>query len=223
MELLTYLALHPKGVTSGQLKTAIWPEAAPTQDTFNVTVYRSRSSLGVARDGKHHLPHAVNSDNGYALGPFVTTDLARFGDLVKRSRHTADDDEALNLLRQAILLLRGQPFEGARGYEWAFADGTVSEVEAIIADAAHRLARIALERGDHRLATMAALQGLKAVPGSEPLYRDRMEAAHLAGDPAAVDRIVEELCRYVETLDPLDDLHPETIELWHRLGRPPSG
>lgn len=58
------------------------------------------------------------------------------------------------------------------------------------------------------------------MPGSEPLYRDRMEAAHLNGDPAAVDRIVDELCRYVETLEPIDDLHPDTIELWRRLGRP---
>lgn len=219
VELIAYLALHPKGVTASQLKTAIWPEAMPTQDTFNVTVHRARAGLGLDRDGKHHLPHAVTSDVGYTVGPHVTTDLARFTDLVSRSRSAADGDQESELLRQAIDLLRGQPFEGVRGYDWAFTEGTVVEAEAMIADAAHRLAQLALDRGVADLATWAAMQGLKSVPGSEPLYRDRMEVAHLTGDPAAVDRIVEELCRYVETLDPLDDLHPDTIDLWHRIGR----
>jgi hypothetical protein len=220
VELIAYLALHPKGVTASQLKTAIWPEAMPTQDTFNVTVHRARAGLGLDREGKHHLPHAVTSDVGYTVGPHVTTDLARFTDLVSRSRSAVDRNEECGLLRQALDLLRGQPFEGVRGYDWAFTEGVVVEAEATIADAAHRLARLALDRGDADLATWAAMQGLKSVPGSEPLYRDRMEAAHLIGDPAAVDRIVEELCRYIETLDPLDDLHPDTIELWHRIGRP---
>ena len=209
-------------MTASQLKTAIWPESLPTQDTFNVNTYRARSSLGLDRDGNHHLPHAVMNDMAYSVGKYVTTDLARFTNLVARSRSVTDRTDEASLLHQAIDLLRGQPFEGVNGYEWAYTSGTVAELEATISDAAHRLAQIALETGDHQRATWSALQGLKAVPGSEPLYRDRMEAAHMAGDPAAVDRIVEELCRYVETLDPLDDLHPETIELWRRIGRPPS-
>ncbi len=219
LELVAYLALHPGGVTASQLKTAIWLESVPTQDTFNVNIYRARSSLGVDRDGNHHLPHAVMNDMAYSVGKYVTTDLARFTSLVVRSRSAADHAEEVDLLDEAIDLLRGQPFEGVRGYEWAYTGGTIAELEATISDAAHRLAQLALEMGDHKRATWSALQGLKAVPGSEPLYRDRMEAAHLAGDPAAVDRIVEELCRYVETLDPLDDLHPETIELWRHIGR----
>lgn len=222
LELIAFLALHPCGVTGSQLKTAIWPEGVPTQDTFNVNIYRARSSLGVDREGSHHLPHAVMNDMAYSVGKYVTTDLARFTSLVARSRSATDQDDEADLLDQAIQLLRGQPFEGVSGYEWAYTGGTVAELEATISDAAHRLAQLALEVGDHKRATWSALQGLKAVPGSEPLYRDRMEAAHLAGDPAAVDRIVEELCRYIETLDPLDDLHPETIELWRRIGRPPS-
>lgn len=218
-EIITYLALHPRGLTPDQLKTAIWPEAMPTQDTFNVTIHRARSALGLDREGRHHIPHAVTSDRGYTVGPHVTTDLAIFTDLVVRSRSTADETEEEALLHRALDLLRGPPFDGARGYEWAFTEGTVVEAEAMISDAAHRLAQLALSRGDADTAAWAAMQGLKAVPGSEPLYRDRMEAAHLNGDPAAVDRIVEELCRYIETQDPLDDLHPDTIDLWHRIGR----
>lgn len=219
VELIAHLALHPNGVTGSQLKTAIWPDTIPSQDTFNVTVHRARSGLGISRDGAHHLPHAVTNGSSYSLGAHVTSDLARFTDLAARSRSAIDPVEEAKLLKQALELLRGQPFEGSQGYEWAYTEGIVVEAEAMIADTAHRLAQLALASGDAALATWAATKGLMAVPGSEPLYRDRMQAAHLNGDPAAVDRIVDELCRYVETLDPLDDLHPDTIELWHRIGR----
>jgi len=219
VELIAHLALHPNGVTSSQLKTAIWPDTMPSQDTFNVTVHRARSGLGIGRDGTHHLPHAVTNGSGYSLGANVTSDLARFTELAARSRSAFDPADETKLLKQALEMLRGQPFEGSQGYEWAYTEGIVVEAEALIADTSHRLAQLALASGDAALATWAATKGLMAVPGSEPLYRDRMEAAHLNGDPAAVDRIVDELCRYVETLDPLDDLHPDTIELWHRIGR----
>lgn len=219
VEVIVYLALHPGGVSPERLKTAIWPEAEPTQDSFNVTIHRARAALGVDRDGNHHLPHAVTNGGSYAVGPHVTTDLARFNDLVRRSRLAPDDIIEADLLRQAIRLLRGPIFDGVRGYEWAFTEGTVTETEATISDAAHGLAQLELARGQPDAATWAAVQGLTAVPGSEPLFRDRMEAAHLNGDPAAVDRIVEELCHYVDTLDPLDDLHPDTIALWRRIGR----
>lgn len=219
VELVAYLALHPGGVSAGRLKTAIWPEGEPTQDTFNVTVHRARSALGVDSDGNHHLPHAVTNGGKYALGPHVTTDSARFHELVRRSQAADDEAAEADLLREAVALLRGQAFEGVNGYEWAFTEAIVTEAEATISDAAHRLAQLELASGDAEAATWAAMQGLKAVPGSEPLFRDRMEAAHLSGDPAGVDRIVEELCRYVETLEPLDDLHPDTIALWRRIGR----
>lgn len=219
-EVIAYLALHAKGVTASQLKTALWPDSMPSQDTFNVTIHRARATLGLDRDGAHHLPHAVTNGNGYSVGSYVTSDLDRLNNLVARSRTAADAGEEARLLREALTLLRGQPFEGVRGYEWAYTEGIVVEAEATIADTAHRLAQLALADGDATTANWAVTQGLTAVPGSEPLYRDRMEAAHLNGDPAAVDRIVDELCRYIETLDPLDDLHPDTIDLWHRIGRP---
>lgn len=222
VEVVVFLALHRGGVTNDQIRAAVWPETIPAQDTFNTTVSRARGALGTDRDDEYNLPHAVTNDGRYLLGPYVGTDLAQFTELVRRARITEDVDEERSLLREAVGLLRGQPFEGMRGYEWAYTEGIIAETEAMIADAAHRLAQLALEDNDAELATWAALSGLKAVPGSEPLYRDRMEAAHLNGDPAAVDRIIEELCRYVETLDPLDDLHPETIDLWRRIGRPPG-
>ncbi len=89
-ELITYLALHPGGVSAERLKTAIWPDAEPSQDTFNVTVHRARSALGTDADGNHSLPHAVTNGGTYSLGPHVVTDLHRFNELVRRARSTDD-------------------------------------------------------------------------------------------------------------------------------------
>lgn len=219
VEVIVYLALHRRGVSTDQLKTAIWPDSAPSQATFNVTVHRARAALGVGPDDQHHLPHAVARDGRYGVGPGVATDLDRFVSLVRDAKDADEPGTEIELLHAALDLVRGAPFEGVVGYEWAFTEGYVVEAEATIADTAHRLAQLALQRGNATEAMWAAARGLLAVPGSEPLYRDRMEAAHLQGDPAAVDRIVEELIRYVETSDPLDDLHPDTIALWRRYGR----
>jgi hypothetical protein len=56
--------------------------------------------------GAEHFPEADGS--GYALSSSVTTDFARLGELVKRSR-SAPPNEARQLLRQALSLVRGEP------------------------------------------------------------------------------------------------------------------
>ena len=215
-EMVTYLALHPEGVTDERLKTVLWPDQVPLHSTFNTTVSTTRSRLGLAADGTHHFPHYIASGNKYRLGPRVTTDLAR---LERRYAHSArcPDDEAVMLLRDALELVRGQPFESVRGYEWAYTEGLVASTEALIADAAHRLAQLLLSTGDAAGATWAAMQGLRGAPGDETLYRDRMLACDLAGNPAGVESVMDELCQIVEAHEPYDELHPETVELYSRL------
>ena len=78
------------------------------------------------------------------------------------------------------------------------------------------LAALAFEAGDLELVEWASRQGLKASPGDEALYRDRMKAAHTAGKPERVRKLFEELCRVVETDDPIEDLQESTIE-WARI------
>jgi hypothetical protein len=216
-EMVTYLALHPEGVTDGRLKTVLWPDQVPLHSTFNTTVSTTRSRLGLAADGTHHFPHYVASGNKYRLGPRVTTDLAR---LERRYAHSArcPDDEAIMLLRDALELVRGQPFESVRGYEWAYTEALIASTEALIADAAHRLAQLLLSAGDAAGATWAAMQGLRGAPGGEMLYRDRMLACDLAGNPAGVESVMDELCQIVEAHEPYDELHPETVDLYSRLG-----
>ncbi len=216
VELAAYLALHPNGVSDERLKTVLWADSAPTTATFNTTVSTTRSRLGRGRDGALHLPHFVSSGGLYRLGARVTTDLARFEARVLHARRCAPGT-AIETLRSALDLVRGKPFEGERGYEWAFSEGLIANIEMAIADAAHELAQLYLDTGDPKEATWAAMQGLIAAPGDEILYRDRMLACDRAGNPAGVETVMDELCSVVEALEPYDQLHPETLALYERI------
>ncbi|MGE0305221.1 MAG: BTAD domain-containing putative transcriptional regulator, partial [Acidimicrobiia bacterium] len=217
-ELIAYLALHPKGATEDRLKTVLWRDNAPTAGTFNTTVTFARTSLGFDSDGSLHFPHYSAAGHTYRLGPHVTTDLARFEARVVHAK-ICGPAEAINALQSALALVRGAPFAQTRGFEWAYSEQIIASAEVTIADAAHRLAALCHQVGDHAGATSAAIQGLRACPGDETLYRDRMRACHLAGNLAGVEAAFDELCEVVEALEPYDALHPETVELYDQLRR----
>jgi DNA-binding SARP family transcriptional activator len=216
VELATYLALHPKGASDERLITALWPDRAPSRSTFNTAVSTARSRLGRASDGTPHLPRNIESGGRYQLGPLVTTDLARFKARVAHAQCCAPA-AAIETLRSAMTLVRGKPFDNARGYEWAFSESLIAHIEATVADAAHQLAQLCLDAGDAREATTTAIQGLVAAPADEILFRDRMLACDLAGNPAGVESVMDELCKVVESLEPYDEIHPETLALYERI------
>ncbi len=216
IELATFLALHPQGASDEQLITALWPDRTPARSTFNTAVSTTRSRLGRASDGTAHLPRSIATAGIYQLGPLVTTDLARFTARVAYARRCAPAT-AIETLQSAMDLVRGKPFDGARGYEWAFSESLIAHIEATIADAAHQLALLYLDSGDAHQATVAAVQGLAAAPADEILFRDRMLACDLAGNPAGVETVMDELCEVVEALEPYDEIHPETLALYERI------
>lgn len=216
-ELFVYLALHPDGVGEGRLKTELWPDGAPSQGTFNQTVSRARSCLGTSADGGYHLPHVVTGI--YRVAPTVRSDIA---DLEAAALAAGREPriETMAALRQQLARIRGLPFSDTRGgYEWAFTEGLAARSEAVCADAAHLLAEWSLEQEDTRGAIEAATQGLLASPGDERLFRVRMLAHDLAGNPAGVESVMRELCAVVDALEPYDSLHPETVALYERLAR----
>jgi hypothetical protein len=216
-ELVTYLALHPRGVDEGRIKAALWPNEIPSQGSFNQTISRARMCLGAGSDGTNHLPHVEGGL--YRLGKSVHTDFHR---LEAACRLAKDEPgrQSLEALARALALVRGIPFEGTKGgYNWAHTEGLVARMEAVVADAAHLVAESALGQGDTGQALWAAAQGLLASPGDEVLFRDRMRAHDIAGNPAGVESVMDELCRVVEALEPYDALHPETIVLYEELSR----
>ena len=123
VELVAYLALHPDGVDDGRLRTALWPDSAPTQAAFNETVSRARRMLGLDADGNHHVLPVDN--RRYRVGPYVITDAALL-------EATVGGDGSVDVLR----LVRGLPFEGTeRGYEWAYEEGQAHRLAALIEEA----------------------------------------------------------------------------------------
>lgn len=210
MELVVYLALHPDGATTDRWSEALWPGRLMAAPSLHSTASAARRSLGVSANGVDHLPR---SHGRLAVGPGVTTDWARLQRLA--SRDTPTDRRA------ALRLIRGRPFEGLRGgADWTVLEGVVASIEAVVVDLAVRHADWCLESGDAPGAEWSARQGLQISPYDERLYRVLLRAADAAGHPAGVEATFQELVRLVaDDIEPLDAVHPETLELYRRLSR----
>lgn len=220
LELVTYLALHRQGADADVVAEALWPDRLTSPRTLHGVSSLARRALGTSVGGRLLLPHAT-PDGLYQLDPDVSLDLERFEAWVAQAR-SVPPDVAAGYLRRALGLVRGRPFTvGGGEYFWVHAEALMSAVVAAIADAAHQLAGLCLEAGDHRGAWWATQQGLLASPGNEQLYRDRMAAADRAGNPAGVEAVMDELCRAVEVGPGRahEALHPMTVEMYERLTR----
>lgn len=216
-ELVVYLALHPAGVDEGRLKTALWRDRAPQGGAFNEAVSRARRCLGLAADGSHHLPHV--RDGIYRLGDRAATDFTLLESAYRRARISPSGDTVAEVA-EALALVRGLPFEGSRGFEWAHAEGFVSRMEGLVADAAGLVAEWSLGCEDNETAIWATRQGVKAAMADERLYQLRMRAHADAGDHAGLEATVDELCAVLEIADPSAGLLPETMALYDSLRRP---
>ena len=224
-EVVVYLATHhERPVPAERLRTAIWPlsdderSGEVSDASFRATMSRARAALGAGPDGRPWLPEA--RERRYQLDAGFGCDWVDFAGLVRRAA-SAPAPEAIDLLRQALALVRGAPFADAPtgAYGWAWDEQLVSAIEVAVADAAERLARLALASGDHATARWAAAKGLLAVPTRESLYRARMRAAFEAGDSDDVEQAYTEARRAVQALDPADAPQAETTALYERLRR----
>jgi LysM repeat protein len=215
-ELAALLATHREGLTEQQVKAALWPDQIPAPSTWAQRVSETRKALGKTRAGERLFPY-LSRGSRYRVSPLVATDLERLADRLDHARHQAPVD-AIATLTEALDLVRGPPFRADLGYSWAHSEGLASRAELIVADAAHLLAELSLDAGDAGGALHAVARGLRAAPTNERLFRDRMLAHDLAGDPAGVNTAMGELLAAIESDDPFADVHPETIALYERLG-----
>lgn len=81
------------------------------------------------------------------------------------------------------------------------------------------MARWSIDRGEIERALWASSQGLRAAPGDEVLYRDRMQAHDHAGNLAGVESVMKELRGIVEDGEPYDSIHPDTVAHYEELTR----
>ena len=197
------------------MQTALWPRREPSPKRWWNVLSSTRQALGSTHDGQFHFPPTQRGER-LALGPTVGCDLNELRDRL-RTAEQQDRAATIATLQEGLRLVRGRPFTGRRGYDWANANGMVAHAEAVVSDAAHALATLQLELGDVNGALDATASGLLAAPADEILYRDRMLAHDMAGNTAGIDSALRDLCVALEVEDPCDELHPDTLALYEEL------
>ncbi|HVC71810.1 MAG TPA: bacterial transcriptional activator domain-containing protein [Acidimicrobiales bacterium] len=209
VELVVFLAMHPKGASSEQWATALWPNKVMAAASLHSTASAARRSLGVSSTGGDHLPRAHGR---LSLAETVHSDWSRFVALSK--------EEGPESWRYALELIRGRPFEGLRAPDWVLLEGISANIEAVVVDLASRYAEHSLAAGDPSEAEWSARQGLRVSAYDERLYRVLLLAADSAGNPAGVESVMAELVHLVaEDVEPFDAVHPETLDLYRTLSR----
>jgi DNA-binding SARP family transcriptional activator len=212
LELVVYLAVHPRGVSSDEWATALWPDRVMADPTRHSIASAARRALGRAPGGLDHLPRR---HGGLCLAPTVRTDWARLQALA-----AIEDASAW---AEGIALVRGRPFDGLRSPDWAVLEGMVAAVEEDVTHLACRLAEHHLARGDGRAAALAARRGLRASPYDERLYRLLLRAADIEGNPAGVEAVMAELLDLVD--GPAEPGRPRSgcHRCYHPAGDPQKG
>lgn len=228
LDLVVYLAMHPKGAPGDVWSTALWPDRAVADATRHSTVSVARRALGRDRQGRDHLPRCKGR---LALGPAVTTDWERFQALAATTGASAP-----TAWESALDLVRGRPFDGLRALDWAVLEGVQAAIEDGVVQVALRLARHHLDQGDGWAAERAARRALVMCPYDERLYRAVMRAADHQGNPGGVERAMAELSRVVggdigggpgprgrAPVDAIPWAHPDTVSVYRLLSRHAAG
>lgn len=214
LRLAVYLACRGGRVNASAVQDALWNGQAVQGKTVWNLVGRTRTALGRLPDGSWVLEPSDRNRRMKGLSPAVTTDLAILRYLSEQAQ-TVSSSEAIGVLRQALALIEGPPFD-AEGYDWAH-HGTqdVAEASRLIEQATEQLVNLALDVDDIDLAREALAQGLRGLPGDEVLYRLRMKVEHHAGNLTGVSAAFDELVRHLADFD--TDPSPSTLDLRREL------
>lgn len=172
-DIVLYLALHRRGVSIGDMSTALWPEALRSEKTLRNRMHELRRSLG----GR------ISLGPGWRVDDSITTDWAQFQ---AWSQGSLDDRQ------RALGLVRGQPLSDIKG-EWASMEGFEAEMEAAIVDLAIDVSQQLLLHGDPTAARAAVRSGLRACPWDERLHQLGMRAAAQRGSVSEVKALYNEL------------------------------
>lgn len=194
LEILTYLVLHPEGVTGAQMA-----------EDFGIRIERLRTDIGEVRKwlgtnprtGKRHLPKADTSDASGVRGSAlyrvedVLTDWDLFKRLRTRSQHRGAD--GIEDLITALDLVTGEPFSHIRPAGWAWLNDlrTNDIAQCAIVDTAHIVTAHALEKRDTNLALVTVEIASKASPYDEICRLDLARVKDAIGDASGANAIVE--------------------------------
>lgn len=198
IEYCAWLLEHP-GTTASEMATAL----LVAESTRRSNLSRLRSWLGHNSDGAPYLP------DGYSghlfLDPCVSSDWHRLQMLVAPGITRASTETLTN----ALHLVRGAPLADAAPGQWHWAEELRTDMSSLVRDIGALVAQRSLESGDYQTARWATARALLAAPDDELLIRWRIQAEHLAGNRAEVERLVLRVTRHARRLGV--DLDDETI------------
>ena len=215
-ELVVFLATHPGGVHPNVLAAAIWPRGV-TREARDAALARTRDWLGTDDIGRPQL--ATGASGRLRLGSRVRVDWQVFCALMARAAAGPGGHDEEAALEQALSLVSGPFMDGREPgrYAWLAGDGLEYEAAARVADAAHRLSRLRLARGDPGGAMDASRAGLRLAFDDELLWRDLLTAAHATGQEHLLRAVVAELCARTALDEVLPRMAPETEALIDEL------
>jgi DNA-binding SARP family transcriptional activator len=206
LELIAYLALHPRPVPRDELLEAFWPGEDPrrTRPRLRQAVSDARRLLGSAIVGEH---------GAYGLDrTHIEVDLDELDRLLAAAK-TAAPEQAQAMTESALCLFRGEPLADA---DYAWAESEVPRLRATFVDLLEPVVRHRLEQGDPRAALDAAERGLEVDTLNETFWRLAMEAEHALGLREAVADRYERLRALLDERLGLEAAH-ETRQLYRRL------
>ncbi len=221
IELATYLALHPRGVTAERVATDLWPEGAhPRPVTVRELLSAVRKWLGHNPvDGSQYMP---NAEGGvYRLkSRLLDSELLRR--LHKRAQAKADATDLQGALAdfvQALELVRthdeGLPIweYTSQPYSWV---ATIEHPEgrqlpAMISDVSYEAAELALRLGNLEVARWAAEIGHAVTPESDRPLCQLLLVAKAAGQIEVAKGLVDKILSVNDATGP-EECPPWAVE-----------
>lgn len=222
VEMLTFLALHPEGVSAKQVAEA-----------FSINKDRVRVDIGVVRKwlghnertGQPHVPPATQTRaaNEAGVWTYQVDDVLVDADIFRRlrARGQARGDQGQEDFDTALRLVEGAPFSDLResGWSWLLdADSRDDEILACaVVDVAHDIVTAALEDGALDRALNAVETARLAAPYDEVARVDLAAVLVAQGHEDAARAFLTEAVhnRSDDQLGPID-LPARTAELLRR-------
>lgn len=208
VELLAYLALHPRGVSGNDVADAfgIRPERV------RVDMSQLRRWLGNdPRTGKPYLPKAQPGPDPESPALYKLDGVLCDLDLFRRLRARGQSRGAggIDDLIAALRLVTGEPFTQLRKDHWNWLlDGDRWDhiMTSAIVDVGHVVTTHALAAGDNNLALWAAQVAYTAAPYDEVAQLDMIQAEKATGDHENADQALDEKIfnRRDDELPPID-------------------
>jgi DNA-binding SARP family transcriptional activator len=213
-QLILALALNGSvGLSNPQLGYLLGadPDHPKPSDSLRQLITRTRRQLGPAPGGAEWIVHLGGGQ--YSLHQKARFDWTDFSALAERGLAGPDPAD----LREALALVRGQPFTGC--YHWWLDLAFVETVRAQIVDTAELLAALELAAGDASASARAARAGLAGDIAAEQLWRALMRAEHVAGNLSGVREAWNHCLGAIADIAPAGEPHPNTAALYQELLR----